>query len=115
MESKVRVQEEEERVAEHQKVRVWGAWNPHGYPVVHGHENDGLYCYTIQAHLCKNTNQQSKKLDTKYCIICLNKEIILLWSLCCIKDLQIIAAKVQACDSHNVTYINEVLKHGNMP
>lgn len=58
MEPKVRVQEEEEKVAEHQKVRVWGTWNPHGYPVVQDLEHDGLYCYEIQAHLCQNTNKR---------------------------------------------------------
>lgn len=68
MESKVRVQEEEEKVVEHQKVRVWGAWNPHGYPVVHGLEHDGLYCYRIQAHLWKNTNKSAKQ-ETRYKIL----------------------------------------------
>lgn len=49
MEPAVKVQEEEERVAENQEVRVWGTWNPHDYPVVQDLEDGQIYCYGIHA------------------------------------------------------------------
>ena len=51
MDPVVKVREEEETAAEHQEVRVWGTWNPHGYLVVQDLEDDQIYCYGTQAHL----------------------------------------------------------------
>ena len=66
MEPMVKVQEEEERVPEHQEARVWATWNSHGYPEVQDLEDDLLYCYGTHAHLCQNKSKR------EYLTVCLS-------------------------------------------